>query len=338
MSSPAVAVVGTDATMVYDAVHNVVATALGDLDPSFALQDFTAKDVTTIGGESILPRVMEALNTPPFLVDRRVVVVRDAHLLLADEVADLVDWMGSPSPATVLVLCVVGTKANKLVKAAAEVVEVNVGSRPADRVSFVEAKLAQYRVSTDRATAQQITEQVGDDVARVDALARTLHAIYGTAPLNFHQVEPYLGDAGDVPEWDLTDAIDAGDATKAIVTARRMLDSKGRAGLQIINILQRHYLRMARLEGSGARGDDDAAALLGINRYPAGKALRVSQRLGAERISEAVHMITRADIDLKGGVSFGGKDLNTDLDVTDLTVVEVLVARLARMTQGARRR
>ena len=338
MGAAVLCVVGTDATMVYDAVHNVVQNALGELDPNFALQDFTAKDVTSASGESVLPRVIEALNTPAFLVDRRVVVVRDAHLLLADEVATLIEWMKDPAPATVLIVCVVGAKSHKLVKAAGDVVEVNVGSRPADRVSFVEAKLTEYRVNVDRPTAQRVAEQVGDDVARVDALARTLQTIYGSSPLSFSHIEPYLGDAGDVPEWDLTDAVDTGDATKAIVTARRMLDSKGRAGLQIVNILQRHYLRMARLEGSGVHGEDEAAALLGINRYPAGKALRVAQRLGAERIAEAVHMITRADIDLKGGVSYGGKDLNTDLDVTDVTVVEVLVARLAKMTQSARRR
>jgi DNA polymerase-3 subunit delta len=202
----------------------------------------------------------------------------------------------------------------------------------------VEVKLAEYRVTIDKATAQRISDKVGDDISRIDSLARTLQSIYGSAPLNFNHVEPYLGDAGDVPEWDLTDAIDGGDATKAIVVARRMLDSKGRAGLQIVNMLQRHYLRMARLEGSGVRSDDEAATLLGINRYPAGKALRVSQRIGAERISAAVHMIANADVDLKGGVSYGGKDLNTDLDVTELTVIEVLVARLAKMTQGARRR
>ena len=324
--------------MVYDAVHNVVANALGDLDPSFALQDFTVRDVTSSATESVIARVMEALNTPAFLADRRVVVVRDAQLLVAEEAGWLIGWMADPAPATTLVLCVVGTKSNKLVKAAHDVVEVNVGSRTADRVSFVESKLSEYRVSIDRPTAQAIADQVGDDVARVDALARTLQSIFGSVPLNIHQIEPYLGDAGDVPEWDLTDAIDLGDAAQAIVTARRMLDSKGRGGLQIVNILQRHFLRMARLDGSGARGDDDAASLLGINRYPAGKALRASQRLGAERISAAVHLITNADMDLKGGVSYGGKDLNTDLDVTDLTVVEVLVARLAKMTQGARRR
>ena len=333
-----VAVVGTDATMVYDSLHNVIGEAVGDLDPSFALEDFTAKDVTAAGLESVISRVMGALNTPAFLVERRVVVVRDAQLFLADEVDQLLDWIGSPTPSTTLVLAVVGAKSNKLVKAASDVVEVNVGSRSVERVSFVVDKMAEYRVSVDRHVCQQVADQVGDDVARVDALARTLQSIYGTAPLNFAHIEPYLGDAGDVPEWDLTDAIDGGDATKAIVVARRMLDSKSRAGLQIVNILQRHYLRMARLEGSGVRGEEEAAALLGINKYPAGKSLRVSERLGPERISTAVHWITQADLNLKGGVSYGGKDLDTDLDVTDLTVVEVLVARLAKMTQGARRR
>lgn len=338
MTSASVAVVGTDATMVYDAVHNAVAKALGDLDPSFALEDFTAKDVTLTAGESTLPRIMEALNTPPFLVERRVVVVRDAQLLVADEVAELLQWMSHPAQGTTLIVAVVGTKSNKLVKAADEVLEVNVGSRTADRVAFVKSKMDEYGVTIDHTTAQKVAEQVGDDVARVDALARTLQSIYGTAPLIFARVEPYLGDAGDVPVWDLTDAIDGGDATKAIVVARRMLESRKRAGLQIVSMLQRHYLNMSALEGSDVRTKEEAAVLLGVNPFPAGKSLQMSERLGPERLTTAVHWITDADLALKGGVSYGGKDLDSDLDVTELTVIEVLVARLARLTFGARRR
>ncbi len=338
MSSASVCVVGSDATMVYDAVHNVVAHALGDLDPSVALQDFTAKDVTAASAEPTLPRVLEALYTPPFLVERRVVVVRDAQLLLADEVAQLTEWMNAPLPGTVLILGVVGAKSNKLARAAGELVEVNVGTRSADRVAFVLAKMDEYDVEIDQSTAQRVAEVVGDDVARVDALARTLHAIYGSAPIAFARLEPYLGDAGDVPAWDLTDAIDAGDATKAIVVARRMLESRQRAGLQIVAILQRHYLNMARLEGADARTKEAAAELLGISAYPASKALTMSQRLGAARLVTAVHWITGADLDLKGAVSYGGRDLDSDLDVTELTVIEVLVARLARLSYGARRR
>jgi len=324
--------------MVYDALRNVVAAALGDFDPSFALEDFTVKDVASSSNESVVARVLEALNTPPFLVERRVVVVRDAQSLLADEVGQLVAWQANPAPGIVLVLGVVGTKANKLVKASGEVVEVNVSSRTQDRVAYVESKFREYQVTIDHDAAERVAAQVGDDVARVDSLVRTLRSIYATAPLTFNHVEPYLGDAGDVPEWDLTDAIDGGDAAKAIMVARRMLDSKGRAGLQIVNILQRHYLRMAKLEGSGVRSGDEAGALLGVKGFPATKAWQMSQRLGTERISTAVHWIADADVALKGGVSYGGKDLDTDMDVTELTVVEILVARLAKMTQGARRR
>ncbi len=323
--------------MVYDALHNVLQTALGDLDPSFALQDFTAKDAASSSSESVISRVIEALNTPPFLVERRVVVVRDAQSLLADEVSELLQWIENPAPAVILILGVVGTKANKLVKAAGDVVETNVGSRAQDRTAFVAEKFAEYNVSIDRSTAQKIAEVVGDDVARVDAMARTLTSIYGTAPLKFSHIEPYLGDAGDVPAWDLTDAIDSGDATKSIVVARRMLDSRGRGGLQIVNILQRHYLSMARLEGSGATSQEEAGSILSMSPYPAGKALKMAQRLGPQRITQAVHWVREADVSLKGGVSYGGKDLNTDIDVTDLTVVEVLVARLARMSGAGRR-
>lgn len=338
MTKSSVAVVGSDATMVYDALRNVIHEALGDLDPNFALEDFTAKDAASSSSDAVASRIMEALQTPPFLVERRVVVVRDAQSLLASEVSAITQWITSPAPGIVLIVAVVGTKANKLVKAAHEVIEVNVSSRAQDRVSFVQTKLNEYGISVERATAQGVAEQIGDDVARVDSFARTLRSIFGTSSLTFAQVLPYLGDAGDVPEWDLTDAIDAGNAASAIRVARRMLDSKGRVGLQIVNMLQRHYLRMARLEGSGVRSDDEAADLLGINRFPAGKSLRVAQRIGAERIASAVHMIANADIDLKGGADYGGRDLNTDLDITELTVIEVLVARLARLSQGARRR
>lgn len=333
MSGASLCVVGTDATMVADALHNAIINALGDLDPSFALEDFSISDNV----EDVVARVVGALNTPPFLVERRVVVVRDAQLLSADDAAALLAWMSEPSPATTLVLGIVGAKSHRLVKAAHEVIDVNVGSRAADRVAFVREKMAEYNVTIDASTAQKVADQIGDDVARVDALARTLQSIFGSAPLTFSRLEPYLGDAGDVPVWDLTDAIDAGDATKAITVARRMLDSRARAGLQIVAMLQRHFLNMARLEGSAASSKDEAAILLGINAYPAGKALLSARRLGPARVATAVHWVTDADLALKGAVSYGGRDLVNDQDVTELTVLEVLVARLARLSHAARR-
>lgn len=326
-------VVGGDATMVNDALHQVIERALAGLDPRVALEDFV------VGAEDeAVGRVLDALNTPGFLVERRVVVVRDAHQLSAPAAAPLLEWMRAPAGASTLVLGVVGAKSHRLVKAAEEVVDVNVGSRPADRAAFVRAKFAEYRVSVDAGTAQRIADRIGDDVARVDALARTLSSIFGTAPLNFDHVTPYLGEAGDVPLWDLTDAIDAGDAGTAINVARRMLDSHSRAGLQIVSSLQRHVLNLARLEGGGVSTKEEAAQVLGINAYPAGKALVTSRRWGAERVATAVHWVAEADLALKGAVSYGGRDLESDQDVSELLVIEILVARLARLARAAQSR
>ena len=338
MTTSSVCVVGADATMVYDAVHNVVIDELGGLDPSLALHDFTVRDLTAAGGDEVMTRVMEALETPPFLVERRVVVLRDAQHLLAADAGLVAQWMSEPSAGTTLIVALVATKSHRLAKVAARVVEVNVGSRVADRVAFVAAKMAEYGVVVDRSCVQKVAEKVGDDVARVDALARTLASIYGSAPLTFARLDPYLGDAGDVPVWDLTDAIDAGDAASAVGVARRMLESRRRAALQIVSILQRHYLNVARVEGGTVHTKEEAAAVLGISAYPAGKALQLGQRLGAARVATAVHWITEADLALKGAISYGGRSLESDLDVTDLTVIEILVARLARLSSGARRR
>ena len=336
--SALVAVVGTDATIVNDAVHAVITELLDGIDPSMALEDLTARDgASDDDTASATQRVLDALNTPPFLVDRRVIVLRDVHTLRDEDADLLLAWAASPTPGVTLIVSQVGAKSKgRLVKSADRVVDVAVGSRPKDRLAFVAAKLEFYKVRTSAPVIQKIADRLGDDMARVDSLARTLQSIYGTSPLQFEHVEAYLGDAGDVPEWDLTDAIDQGAAATAIEVARRMLYSKSRSGLQIVNILQRHYLKMVRLEGSGASTGEEAAALLGGHAFPAQKLVRGARLLGADRLVYAVDLITRADRDLKGGATFGGRN-DDDVDQTDVTVTEILVARLAKLSEAARR-
>jgi DNA polymerase-3 subunit delta len=334
-----VAVVGTDATIVNDAVHATIVELLGGVDPSLALEDLAVRDGAGAEDDaaSLTQRVLEALNTPPFLVDRRVVVLRDVQSLREDDAESLLRWVASPTAGITLLVSQVGARSRgRLVKAADQVIDVAVGSRPKDRQAFVASKLEALGIRTNAAVAQQIADRVGDDVARVDSLARTLQSIYGPATLSFEQVAAYLGDAGGVPEWDLTDAIDQGRAAVAIEVARRMLHSQARSGLQIVNVLQRHYLKMARLDGSGAATGEQAAEIIGGHSFPAQKLVAAARLLGGDRIGYAITLVTRADHDLKGGTDFGGRG-ERDVDRTDLTVVEVLVARLARLTEAARR-
>jgi DNA polymerase-3 subunit delta len=332
-----VAVIGSDETVLNDAVHDVVTDLLEGLDPSMALEDLGSTVSGNGDGPSQIGRALDALNTPPFLVPRRVVVVRSAHSLNAEDAQRLCEWSSSPTPGISLVVELLGARGRSpLAKAASRVVDVSVGSRPKDRQAFLEERLLSHGLKLAPSVVSQIAERLGDDVARVDSLVRTLTAVFSGSSPSFDQVAPYLGDAGDVPEWELTDAIDQGRSAEAIHVARRMLRSRARGGLQVLNILQRHYVKMARLEGSGAGSGEDAAAIVGGHAFPAQKLLRSSRLMGPDRVAQAIHLVARADADLKGGATYGGRD-DEDVDLTDLTVIEVLVARLARLSESARR-
>jgi DNA polymerase-3 subunit delta len=135
-------------------------------------------------------------------------------------------------------------------------------------------------------------------------------------------VAPYLGDAGQVPPWELTDAIDAGDMAKAIDRLHRMMDAGGRHPLGILAALHGHYARLLRLDGAGIGDEKGAAEVLGIKGFPAKKALTVSRRMGNERITGAIRLLSDADLDLRGRTGWPPE-----------LVAEVLVARLASMNR-----
>jgi DNA polymerase-3 subunit delta len=102
-----------------------------------------------------------------------------------------------------------------------------------------------------------------------------------------------------------------------------MLAGGERHPLQVLATLHRHVGAMLRLDGSDATDEASAAALTGLRPYPAKKALAQSRRLGHDRIVQAVLLVASADLDLRGRLGW-----------PDGLVLEVLVARLARLARG----
>jgi DNA polymerase-3 subunit delta len=180
-------------------------------------------------------------------------------------------------------------------------------------------------VNLDAAARRLLDGQLGDDVSRMPAILTTLAAVFGPdARLGADDIAPYLGAAGSVPPWELTDAIDRGDVALAVDRLSRMLDSGDRHPLQVMVTLTSHIERMLALSGSGARNERDAAAVLGLkgSTFPARKALDGSRRLGPDRLARAVNLLADADLDLRGDSAWGPE-----------LVMEVLVARLAQLNR-----
>lgn len=327
---------GDDATLVSQTVRSVVKELVGSGDRSLMVEEVTEANYVPDGGSPELTALVNAAHTPPFLTERRVVVGR--HLALftkGEQVAGLVEWIASPLPSTDLVLvwekaAGSGARMGAMPKALKEAVK-KAGGREIDaapsgrgRKMLVDEKLADAPLRLDVSARKAISGHFGDEAGRVDALLETLVSGFGEgARLTLADVEPFLGQASDVPPWDLTDAIDGGRIEAALDMLHRMLGSD-RHALQVLATLHGHYQRVLALDGSGVADEKAAAARLGMtgSTFPAKKALALGRKLGPERTHRAVELLARADLDVRG-----------ESATPPNTVLEVLVARLAHLSR-----
>ncbi len=329
LDAPVHLVRGDDEVILRDAARDLVHALVGDLDQGLAVEEVGAeRHRPADGGDPSLDPLVDAAQTPPFLTDRRIVVGRDLDVFTrADQVAPLVGYLADPLPSTSLVL-VWGT--GRIPKSLTDAVKAcggqQVDTSPGRKVAaWVDEQVAGTGLKLDRAATDRLVEWVGDDPQRLVGLLGTLVGSFGRgARLGAEDLDPFLGEPGGVPPWELTDALDRGDIATALAKLHRMTGGGGRHALQIMATLQSHYGRMLALDGAPVTGEKDAAALLGMkgSTFPARKALSQARRLGHERVVEAIELLAGADIDLRGGKAW-----------PDGLVLEVLVARLARLAR-----
>ena len=313
---------GDDESLVLGAVTELVHRLVGDGDRSLIVDDFSSDDYE-------LRALIDAAQTMPFLTDKRVVVARGIGRFTADDVAPLVAYLGDPLPSTELVLVGGGGRIPKSLLDAAKkcgVTPTNTSppSSKRDRMLWIEEQVAGAGMNLDASALALIGGWMGEEAGRLASVLETLESTYGVARrLNSADIEPFLGDAGTVPPWDLTDAIDRGDTSLALALLTRMMQS--RHPLQLMATLHNHYVRLLKLDGAEANSEQAVADVLGIKAgFPARKAMDQYRKLGGGGVGRAIDLLAQADLDLRGR-----RELAEDL------VMEVLVARLSRLGSGA---
>lgn len=328
---------GDDPILRADAVDALVDELLAGDDRTLALEDHSVpgraagEDADGASGADAraaeVAAVVQAAQSPPFMTAVRVVVLRDIGNLAAGDLGPLRAYLDDPLETTELVLVAGGGKVpDALTKAlrAAKATEHSVACKVAD---VLRDALAAADLDLRPDAVEALTNRVGDEAGRVPAIVEVLVSAYGSgARLGAEDVEPYLGEAGGVAPYLLTNAIERGDVAGALETLHRLLTASGPQQpkpmhpLQVLAMLHNWVRRLARLDDARVRTTADAVAALGgrVKEFPARKALEQSQRLGSAGIREAYLWIARADLDLKG-----------ERAIPEDAVMEVLVARLA---------
>lgn len=293
------------------------------------------------GNDYDLGAAVDAAQTPPFLTDDRIVVVRHlGRFSKAEDLVGLLAYLDAPLLSTSLVLVwerapdsaarlpAVPAKLTRGVTAAGgEVLNADAPTGKG-RTGWVAERLLAAGLHVDGAGRARIAEHVGEDAGALVGLVERLVGVFGPAGrLSVSDIEPFLGTAGGVPPWDLTDAIDRGDVAAALHMLQRTLGG-GRHPLAVMSTLQSHFLRMLRLDGADVASEKEAADVLGMkgSAFPARKALSQARRLGSKGLRRSVELLAGADVDLRGAKAW-----------PEELVVEVLVARLAVTAKAGRR-
>lgn len=311
-------ITGDDESLVHAAVTDLVHRLVGAGDRTLMVDDFG-------GDEYELRAVVDAAQTMPFLTDKRIVVAREVGRFNADDVAPLVAYLDDPLPSTDLILVGGG---GRLAKALTDSVKKGGGTTTnttpptskKDRSTWIEEQVITAGMKLEPAALAVIAGWMGEEAGRLAGVLDTLESTYGCSKkLSVADIEPFLGESGSVPPWDLTDAIDRGDTKTSLELLARMMQS--RHPLQVMATLHSHYVKFMKVDGTDADSEAAVATVLGIKPgFPARKVLDQYRRLGGGGAARAIALLANADLDLRGQ-----RDLPEEL------VMEVLVARLSRL-------
>ncbi len=234
-----------------EAIRALVDSAVGS-SRDFNLDVRFAPDLT--------PESLHALvNTPPMLADRRAVVLRGVEQLgkrktkLRDE---LVRYLASPNPTTILVLVVAAGE-----EPDAEIVRAttSVAMEPltAERVPrWMQHRAATLGITVATDAAELLLKAVGNDLTTLSRELEKLAALTaGTGrPVTAEDVSSLVGVRRGETVFDLVEAALERRVARAAQLVEPVLEQAGMSGVKIISLLGTHLVGTALARSERDRG------------------------------------------------------------------------------------
>ena len=169
VASAVTLVQGDDASLVAQGARAVVQALLDGRDGGLVVEEFGGPAVE----EFDVGQVIDSLMTPAFLVDRRIVVIRDAGKLATADAKRLAEVLDALPPTSFLVLVAGGgtipASLVTSVKAKGSVVATSAGTGR-QRTDWIGERLRAAGVRLDHEAATLLGDHLGEDVGRLDEI------------------------------------------------------------------------------------------------------------------------------------------------------------------------
>lgn len=280
------------------AVEAIKRAVLGDAQANAF--NYDGFDATRDGPE----RIAAAARTLPMLGGRRLVLVREAHALGAEQLAQLLPYLRDPSPQSVLLL--VADKADLRLKFFSQLRKTGVVERfdplkDRDAARWVGDEARRRGLRLQAGVAQRIADAIGASKGELsDALERV--ALYAglDQPLRVGDVEDVLAQTRQRSIFELTNAVGQGRRREAMLVLRQMQLSR-EPPLRIVAMLARHIRQLWKVGELASAGvaKKEIAAQAGLHPYFVTDMLRQSERFAPSALRQTHRALCDLDRELK---------------------------------------
>lgn len=282
------------------------------------------------GDKAAWAAVAEELQTLPFLVPRRVVIVEGADPFVTKERARLEKYFaeaaGQAKVKGVLVLDVDKWQATtKLARATPEAWLITCDAPASHNLTqwCVTWCQARHGKQLTAQAAKLLVDLIGPEMGLLDQEIDKLAAYVGEAKsIGNHDVDALVGRSRLENTWRIFDLIGGGKAGEALAYLERLFD-QGEEPMKLLGAFSMQLRRLAQAARLSAQGVAlyEALGKAGVPNFPAARqgAEQQMRHLGRRRLDQLYDWLLAADGGLKGGSQLPPR-----------VVLERLVVRLAR--------
>lgn len=291
--------------------------------------DFTLSEYS--GADASLSAVLDDLATPPFLGDRRLVVVEEADKFVTAHREALLTYVENPSSTGVLLLEVkTWTATTKLAKGVERTGLAIEAKSPKDYLVpnwCVQWTKGRYDRTMAKPTADWLVELVGAHLGQLDQeIAKLVNFVGSRSEITIDDVNRMVAGTRTENAFKLLDLLLEGNAAKAITFLDRQLVA-GDSPIMIMAMLTAQLKKLTRAARAVVAGApiDEALRGAGVPPFALEKNRAHLRHFGRERMAAMYRRLLEVDLDIKGGTALDPR-----------FVVERFLVDLARPQSPAR--
>jgi DNA polymerase-3 subunit delta len=303
MPKPVYALVGPDALLQQEALHEIVA----QLPPD-------AQRVDADGETAELADVLDELRSFAMFGSAKVVAIRNADEFVSRFRQQMEDYVASPSDSATLVFRFSSLPSNqRIYKAIAKTGQIMPCQPPKDlKPWIIQRGKAAHGLSINAEAAELLADFIGADLGRIDSELAKLALTYPSSRIGAGEISQSVAFQREREMWDLTNALGGGDPAEAVRRWRQLVQGDSSAEFRAVTWLC-IWLENVR----------KALAMLreGQNAFAIGQALRIWPRdlqqrfidtvksLGEPGRRRAIDLLAEIDYQTKTGVGDAAENI-----------------------------